>query len=142
MSCPCARQVTGSSRAGTPPARLRRSAISVCTTWLTQGNHYYLLDALRERLTYPDLKRRVVDQALRFNAHTIVIEDKGSGMSLIQNLESENVAGVPNPIAFTSRRWESIADLAKTAEDISNYIGDSDSPQATIIRDEVTRLPS
>ena len=77
------------------------SDFSVCTTWLIQGNHYYLLDVLRERLTYPDLKRRVVDQALRFNAHTIVIEDKGSGMSLIQDLERENVAGVPNPIAFT-----------------------------------------
>jgi hypothetical protein len=41
-----------------------------------------------------------------------------------------------------SRRWESIGDLAKTAEDISRYIGDSGSPQATIIRDEVTRPPS
>jgi hypothetical protein len=41
-----------------------------------------------------------------------------------------------------SRRWESIADLAKTAEDISNYIGDSGSPLATIITDEVTILPS
>jgi hypothetical protein len=41
-----------------------------------------------------------------------------------------------------SRRWESIADLAKTAEDISNYIGDSGSPQATLIRDEVTRPSS
>jgi hypothetical protein len=38
-----------------------------------------------------------------------------------------------------SRRWESIGDLAKTAEDISRYIGDSGSPQATIIRDEITR---
>lgn len=41
-----------------------------------------------------------------------------------------------------SRRWESIGDLAKTAEDISRYIGDTGSPQATIIRDEVTRPPS
>lgn len=77
------------------------SDFSVCTTWLTQGNHYYLLDVLRERLTYPDLKRRVIDQACRFNVDTIVIEDKGSGMSLIQDLERENIADVPNPIAFT-----------------------------------------
>jgi hypothetical protein len=41
-----------------------------------------------------------------------------------------------------SRRWESIGDLAKTAEDISKYIGDSGSPLATIITDEVTRSPS
>jgi predicted phage terminase large subunit-like protein len=43
----------------------------------------------------------VVDQAYRFNVNTIVIEDKGSGMSLIQDLERENIAGVPYPIAFT-----------------------------------------
>jgi hypothetical protein len=41
-----------------------------------------------------------------------------------------------------SRRWEPIGDLAKTAEDISKYIGDSNSPAATIITDEVTRPPS
>jgi hypothetical protein len=41
-----------------------------------------------------------------------------------------------------SRRWEPVGDLAKTAEDISKYIDDSGSPQATIIRDEVTQPPS
>ena len=44
-----------------------------------------------------------------------------------------------NRASAGSRRWESIGDLAKTAEDISKYIGDSGSSQATIIRDEVTR---
>jgi hypothetical protein len=41
-----------------------------------------------------------------------------------------------------TRRWESVGDLAKTAEDISKYIGDSGSPLATIIRDEITKPPS
>jgi hypothetical protein len=41
-----------------------------------------------------------------------------------------------------SRRWEPLVDLAKTAEDISKYIGDSGSPQATIIRDEVAKPPA
>ena len=41
-----------------------------------------------------------------------------------------------------TRRWESVGDLAKAAEDISKYIGDSDSPLATIIRDEITKPPS
>jgi hypothetical protein len=41
-----------------------------------------------------------------------------------------------------SRRWEPVGDLARTAEDISKYIGASGSPLATIITDEVTRPPS
>jgi hypothetical protein len=40
-----------------------------------------------------------------------------------------------------SRRWEPIGDLARTAEDISQYIVDSGSPQATIIRDEAPQTP-
>jgi len=47
-----------------------------------------------------------------------------------------------NRAPMGSRRWEPVGDLVKTAEDISKYIGDSGSPQATIIRDEVTKPSS
>jgi hypothetical protein len=48
-------------------------------------------------------------------------------------VSSDNLYG-HTPIA--SRRWEPVGDLAKTAEDISEYIGDCGSPQATIVVDE------
>ncbi len=73
---------------------------SVCTTWLIKGNEYYLLDVLRERLKYPDLKRRIIEHAQRFNASSILIEDKGSGTSLIQDIGNENVEGLPKPIPY------------------------------------------
>ena len=76
------------------------SDYSVGTTWLMKGNDYYLLDVLRKRLTYPDLKRRIIDHACRFSVNEIVIEDKGAGTALIQDLGSENITGVPYPIAF------------------------------------------
>jgi predicted phage terminase large subunit-like protein len=71
---------------------------SVCTSWLVQGNSYYLFDVLREKLDYPDLKRRVLDHAARHNANSVLIEDKGSGTSLIQDICQENNSGMPNPI--------------------------------------------
>jgi predicted phage terminase large subunit-like protein len=46
------------------------------------------------------MRRRVVDQARKFNANTIVIEDKGSGIALIQDLRRGD-EHVPYPIAFT-----------------------------------------
>ena len=61
----------------------------VCTTWLEQGNSYYLVDVFRERLDYPDLKRCVVDEARRHDADVVLIEDKGSGTHLIQELDDE-----------------------------------------------------
>jgi predicted phage terminase large subunit-like protein len=63
-------------------------------------HYYYVIDVWRERLRYPDLKGRIIDHALRFGANSIIIEDKGSGIALIQELRRET-ADVPHPIAFT-----------------------------------------
>lgn len=59
---------------------------SVCTTWLMKGDEFYLLDVLRERLDYPALKKRVVEMAKTRSVHTILIEDKGSGIQLAQEI--------------------------------------------------------
>jgi predicted phage terminase large subunit-like protein len=61
---------------------------SVCTTWAIVADRYYLLDVVRERLEFPALKQRVVDEADRWGAQIVLIEDKGSGMSLLQELQS------------------------------------------------------
>lgn len=73
---------------------------SVCTSWLVQGNRYYLFDVLREKLDYPDLKRRVMAHAARHDATSVLIEDKGSGTSLVQDISQENTSGMPNPIGI------------------------------------------
>ena len=62
------------------------SSYSVCTTWGVKDWDYYLLNVVRERLEYPDLKRRVVAEARKYQADTVLIEYAGSGRSLIQDL--------------------------------------------------------
>lgn len=62
---------------------------SVCTTWGVSGKYFYLLHVFRERLTYPDLKRKVIELAKPYPNATIVIEDKASGTQLIQDLRHE-----------------------------------------------------
>ncbi len=62
---------------------------SVCTTWLIDRKDYYLLDVLRGRFEYPDLRRRILAHAEAFGATTVLIEDAGSGTPLIQDLRSE-----------------------------------------------------
>ncbi len=66
---------------------------SVCTTWGVLYKEYFLLDVLRRRLNYPDLKRLVVEHARRFKANTILIEDKASGTQLIQDLKEDGLFG-------------------------------------------------
>jgi predicted phage terminase large subunit-like protein len=69
---------------------------SVCTTWGTVDQTYYLLDVCRKRLNFPELKREVARLADRYRPHTIVIEDKASGTQLLQDLSNEGrVAATP-----------------------------------------------
>lgn len=71
---------------------------SACSTWLKKRDDYYLLSVNRFKLEYPLLKKKVIELSYRFGAHTVLIEDKGSGTQLIQDLTYER-AGV-RPIAI------------------------------------------
>ena len=73
------------------------SDYSACTTWLVRGGDYYLVDVLRARLEYPDLRRRIIAHAETHGAKTVLIEDAGSGTHLIQELQRE---GGLRPIAI------------------------------------------
>ena len=69
----------------------------MCTTWFVQGKDYYLVDVLRERLRYPDLKKRVVSHTRKFNADVVLIEDTASGTQLLQDFRTE---GAMRPIGI------------------------------------------
>ena len=62
---------------------------SVCTTWLIRGRDYYLLDVLRKRLEYPDLRRAILSHAAAHKATAVLIEDAGTGTPLIQDLRRD-----------------------------------------------------
>ena len=70
------------------------SDYSVCTTWGKKGNFFYLLNVFRRRMEYPDLKRAVREQAKLYSATTVLIEDKASGIQLIQELKQEGIRGM------------------------------------------------
>ncbi len=76
------------------------SDYSVCETFVVRGNQYYLVDVLRQKLDYPALKQKVIAHARHHQAGSVIIEDKGSGTSLIQDLRQGGGAGDPMPIAF------------------------------------------
>lgn len=61
---------------------------SVCTTWGVADTGYYLLDCWKGKVEFPELKRTVVSLAARWNPRAVLIEDKASGQSLIQELKA------------------------------------------------------
>ncbi len=62
---------------------------SVGTIWGESDNSYYLLDVIRGRYEYLDLKRVVINMANKYNLQAILIEDASSGQVLIQQLLQE-----------------------------------------------------
>ena len=67
---------------------------SVCTTWGISGSHYYLVDMIRQRLDYPSLKEKARKLSKRWNPKIILIEDKASGQSIIQDLRADGVQNI------------------------------------------------
>ena len=70
------------------------SDFSVCTSWGIKGKDLYLIDVLRRRMEYPELKRSVREQYERFRPSAVLIEDKASGIQLIQELIREGLYAV------------------------------------------------
>ena len=62
---------------------------SVCTIWHIHKNAYYLASIWRKRVDYPELKKSVKLLAEEHKPHLILIEDKASGIQLIQELRVE-----------------------------------------------------
>lgn len=63
---------------------------SVCTTWADCENGYYLIDLYKAKAEFPELKRIAISLAAKHHPHALLVEDKASGQSLIQELQRES----------------------------------------------------
>ncbi len=63
---------------------------SVCLTVGEKDGVHYILDIYRARLEYPELKRAALQQYEIYRPHAVLIEDKASGQSLLQDLRRES----------------------------------------------------
>lgn len=73
------------------------NAYSCCQTWGVTRTGYYLIDVFRKKLQYPDLKRAIIELNNKYLPLEVVIEDKSSGVSLVQDIKrSTNI---------TARAW-------------------------------------
>jgi predicted phage terminase large subunit-like protein len=71
---------------------------SACVVLLVRHQSIFILDVIRARLEYPDLKRAVLETYhlwYRMAAYCdLVIEKKGSGLSLIQDLRRDDIYAI------------------------------------------------
>lgn len=67
--------------------RTSRSDWSCCMTVGVTKEAVYVLDLWRGRVEFPELRKKAMELHKRWNPHGILIEDKASGQSLIQELK-------------------------------------------------------
>jgi predicted phage terminase large subunit-like protein len=71
---------------------------SACVVLLARKETIFILNVIRARLEYPELKRAVLLHHNRWrqvaSAYALVVEKKGSGLSLIQDLRRENIHAI------------------------------------------------
>lgn len=61
---------------------------SVCTTWMLDGQHYYLIDVTRGRYAFPRLREAALTLAQKYKPRVILIEDASTGVALEQELKT------------------------------------------------------
>lgn len=61
---------------------------SALTVWAVTTTGYFLVETFVKKMDYPELKRRVIEFADRDCPHAVLIEDKASGQSLVQELRA------------------------------------------------------
>lgn len=64
---------------------------SVCTTWIQKGDLFYLRHVFRERIDFPALRENAVRLQRDFRANHVLVEDKGSGIQLFQQLRADGM---------------------------------------------------
>lgn len=72
---------------------------SVCTAWLFHESIYYLIDLIRGRFEYPQLRDMVIAQAKFHKPRIVLIEDASTGIALAQELKKTlHIAVKPVPV--------------------------------------------
>ena len=88
---------------------------SVGTTWAMDDGNFYLLDLVRARASYPELIKKVKAGIETQNPDIVLIEDAGSGSSLIADLDSQFI-----PTTAVKARLDKETRLARVAAMIEN----------------------
>ena len=117
------------------------NAYSVGQTWGEAENGFYLLDQIRERLEYPELKRAVLAFYEKHRPALVLVEDKASGQSLVQDLKRGSalpLLGVAVAEGDKSLRAHTVSPLVEAGKVFLPEVA----PWVSDFLDELSRFPN
>ncbi|WP_160299207.1 phage terminase large subunit [Sphingomonas sp. SRS2] len=86
---------------------------SVCTSWGYLAGRLFLLEILRQRLEYPELKRAVIAQRTKWRADMVLIELSNAGVGICQELRKN---GPFTPTGYRPRGDKADRLIAQTGQ--------------------------
>ncbi|KAF8818499.1 phage terminase large subunit [Rickettsia endosymbiont of Cardiosporidium cionae] len=112
---------------------------TVCTCWGIYNNHYYLVDLIREKMTYPVLKLNIEKQSKKYMPKYILIEDKASGQSVIQDLMLDGLHNIRaiKPINDKITRFTLVAPMFRAGQ----VLIPEKSRYSLVVLNELTTFP-
>jgi predicted phage terminase large subunit-like protein len=113
---------------------------SVCTTWGITDVGYYLLHVWRDRAEFPDLKRVLASLAEQWKPNAVLIEDRASGQSLIQELKTSSTLPIV-PVKVDSDKLARAQAVTPVLEAGKVFLPDSGHWVSDFI-DELAAFPS
>lgn len=116
------------------------SDFSVGQTWGYRDGEWSLLDLVRGRLEFPELKSRVLAWHRRWKADVLIIEGASTGHSLYQEVKR---AGLPGLIRCPSPREDLLTRLVGRTAQLAagNYLLPASAPWLSALRHELVAFP-
>ena len=116
------------------------SDFSACTSWGIIDNIYYLISCVYHKYEYPQLKKQVKSLYHQYLPAKILIEDKASGQSLIQDLKLDGMKNIVpcKPLLDKVTRFATCVDLFEQGRVMIPYSGFN----AKIIQKQLLEFPN
>ena len=112
---------------------------SVITVWVKCGKEYFLIDVIRKKMNFPELQKCVKQLRQQYRSPRILVEDKGSGTSLIQQLRVDGIHCIPcKPIGDKVERF---ATASIAFEQGKAFFPDNNPPWLECLEHELLAFP-
>jgi predicted phage terminase large subunit-like protein len=108
--------------------------------WAETQTGFYLLHAAKARLTYPDLKARLLSVAESWRPTWVLVEDAASGQSLVQELQSST--SLPIKAIKVDRDKVSRAESCTPLLECGRVFLPADAPWLNDFLDELSGFPN
>jgi predicted phage terminase large subunit-like protein len=114
----------------------------VCTTWGEINGEYYLINVFRKFLEYPEGLRAIQILAQKYNPDAILIEDKGTGTTAIQDLRRKEILKFPIiPVRPTADKLVRLAAQSPVIEAGLVHLPKLEENWLTEYLNEITKFP-